>query len=50
VEGRPSVWIGHAVLTVGDVDRSADFWQRLGMREVERNRVTVKSSHVIGEV
>jgi catechol 2,3-dioxygenase-like lactoylglutathione lyase family enzyme len=37
VEGRPSVWIGHAVLTVGDVDRSADFWQRLGMREVERN-------------
>jgi len=37
VEERPSVWIGHAVLTVGDVDRSADFWQRLGMREVERN-------------
>jgi catechol 2,3-dioxygenase-like lactoylglutathione lyase family enzyme len=36
--GRPSVWIGHAVLTVGDVDRSADFWQRLGMREVERNQ------------
>ena len=37
VEGRPSVWIGHAVLTVGDVDRSADYWRRLGMREVERN-------------
>jgi catechol 2,3-dioxygenase-like lactoylglutathione lyase family enzyme len=37
VDGRPSVWIGHAVLTVGDVDRSADYWQRLGMREVERN-------------
>ena len=37
MEGRPSVWIGHAVLTVGDVDRSADFWQLLGMREVERN-------------
>ena len=36
--GRPSIWIGHAVLTVRDVDRSADFWQRLGMREVERNR------------
>jgi len=36
--GRPAVWIGHAVLTVGDVDRSADFWQRLGMREVERNQ------------
>jgi hypothetical protein len=27
VEGRPSVWIGHAVLTVGDVDRSADYRQ-----------------------
>jgi catechol 2,3-dioxygenase-like lactoylglutathione lyase family enzyme len=37
VDERPSVWIGHAVLTVGDVDRSADYWQRLGMREVERN-------------
>jgi catechol 2,3-dioxygenase-like lactoylglutathione lyase family enzyme len=37
VDGRPSVWIGHAVLTVGDVDRSADYWQRLGMRAVERN-------------
>ena len=35
--GRPSVWIGHTVLTVRDVDRSADYWQRLGMREVERN-------------
>jgi catechol 2,3-dioxygenase-like lactoylglutathione lyase family enzyme len=38
VEGRPSVWIGHTVLTVGDVDRSADYWQGLGMREVERNQ------------
>lgn len=37
VDGRPSVWIGHAVLTVGNVDRSADYWQGLGMREVERN-------------
>ncbi|HMF82258.1 MAG TPA: VOC family protein [Acidimicrobiia bacterium] len=34
---RPAVWIGHAVLTVRDVDRSADYWQSLGMREVERN-------------
>ena len=33
--GRPSVWIGHAVLTVGDVNRSADYWQRLGMRLVQ---------------
>jgi catechol 2,3-dioxygenase-like lactoylglutathione lyase family enzyme len=35
--GRPPVWIGHAVLTVSDVARSADFWASLGMREVERN-------------
>jgi catechol 2,3-dioxygenase-like lactoylglutathione lyase family enzyme len=34
---RPSVWIGHAVLTVSDVDTSADYWRDLGMREVERN-------------
>jgi catechol 2,3-dioxygenase-like lactoylglutathione lyase family enzyme len=38
VEGRPSVWIGHTVLTVGDVDRSADYWRDLGMREIERNQ------------
>jgi catechol 2,3-dioxygenase-like lactoylglutathione lyase family enzyme len=38
VEGRPSVWIGHTVLTVGDVDRSADYWRDLGLREVERNQ------------
>jgi catechol 2,3-dioxygenase-like lactoylglutathione lyase family enzyme len=37
MEGRPRVWIGHAVLTVTDIDRSADFWRGLGMREVERN-------------
>jgi catechol 2,3-dioxygenase-like lactoylglutathione lyase family enzyme len=37
VEGRPPVWIGHAVLSVNDVDRSADFWRGIGMREVERN-------------
>ena len=37
VDGRPSVWIGHALLTVRDVDRSADYWRDLGMREVERN-------------
>jgi catechol 2,3-dioxygenase-like lactoylglutathione lyase family enzyme len=37
VGSRPSVWIGHAVLTVSDVDRSADYWRDLGMREVERN-------------
>jgi catechol 2,3-dioxygenase-like lactoylglutathione lyase family enzyme len=37
VEGRPPVWIGHAVLTVSDVNRAADFWRELGMREIERN-------------
>jgi catechol 2,3-dioxygenase-like lactoylglutathione lyase family enzyme len=37
MERRPPVWIGHAVLAVSDVDRSADFWRGLGMREVERN-------------
>jgi catechol 2,3-dioxygenase-like lactoylglutathione lyase family enzyme len=31
------VWIGHAVLTVSDLNQSADFWQALGTREVERN-------------
>jgi catechol 2,3-dioxygenase-like lactoylglutathione lyase family enzyme len=37
MDGRPPVWIGHTVLTVADVDRSADFWRGIGMREVERN-------------
>ena len=37
MDGRPAVWIGHTVLSVGDVDRSADFWRDLGMRELVRN-------------
>jgi catechol 2,3-dioxygenase-like lactoylglutathione lyase family enzyme len=37
MEGRPPVWIGHAVLAVNDVESSADFWRGIGMREVERN-------------
>lgn len=37
MEGRPPVWIGHAVLPVNDVNASADFWRGIGMREVERN-------------
>ena len=37
MEGRPPVWIGHTVLPVADLNRSADFWQGLGMREIERN-------------
>jgi catechol 2,3-dioxygenase-like lactoylglutathione lyase family enzyme len=34
---RPPLWIGHARLTVRDLNRSADFWRGVGMREVERN-------------
>ena len=37
MDGRPAVWIGHAVLPVADLDESADYWRDLGMREVERN-------------
>jgi catechol 2,3-dioxygenase-like lactoylglutathione lyase family enzyme len=37
MEGRPPIWIGHAVLSVSDVSRSADYWIAIGMREVERN-------------
>jgi catechol 2,3-dioxygenase-like lactoylglutathione lyase family enzyme len=37
MEGRPPVWIGHVVLSVKDVDASAEFWRGIGMREVERN-------------
>jgi catechol 2,3-dioxygenase-like lactoylglutathione lyase family enzyme len=37
MEGRPPVWIGHAVLSVSDVGRSADYWTGVGMREVGRN-------------
>jgi catechol 2,3-dioxygenase-like lactoylglutathione lyase family enzyme len=40
MDGRPPVWIGHAVLAVDDVNRSAEFWRELGMREVERNQET----------
>jgi catechol 2,3-dioxygenase-like lactoylglutathione lyase family enzyme len=38
---RPPVWIGHARLTASDLDRSADFWRSVGMREVERNEQIV---------
>jgi catechol 2,3-dioxygenase-like lactoylglutathione lyase family enzyme len=37
MDNRPPVWIGHVVLSVSDVDRSADFWREIGMREIERN-------------
>jgi catechol 2,3-dioxygenase-like lactoylglutathione lyase family enzyme len=37
MDGRPAVWIGHAVLSLSDLERSADFWSALGMREVVRN-------------
>lgn len=38
---RPPVWIGHARLTASDLDRSADFWRSIGMREIERNEHVV---------
>jgi catechol 2,3-dioxygenase-like lactoylglutathione lyase family enzyme len=38
---RPPVWIGHARLSVSDLDRSADFWRTVGMREIERNEQIV---------
>ena len=37
MEARPPVWIGHAVLTVADLGRSAEFWRTVGMREIEAN-------------
>jgi catechol 2,3-dioxygenase-like lactoylglutathione lyase family enzyme len=37
VDERPPVWIGHELLAVSDIDRSADWWSGIGMREVERN-------------
>jgi catechol 2,3-dioxygenase-like lactoylglutathione lyase family enzyme len=37
MDERPPVWIGHAVLPVSDIERSADFWRDLGLREIERN-------------
>jgi catechol 2,3-dioxygenase-like lactoylglutathione lyase family enzyme len=38
---RPPVWIGHARLRASDLDRSADFWGTVGMREIERNEQVV---------
>ena len=37
MDERPPVWIGHAFLTVRDLDRSAKYWSTTGMREVERS-------------
>ena len=37
VDERPPIWIGHAFLTVTDLQKSADFWVAIGMREIERN-------------
>jgi catechol 2,3-dioxygenase-like lactoylglutathione lyase family enzyme len=37
MDERPPVWIGHAVLRVSDLERSAEFWREIGSREVERN-------------
>jgi catechol 2,3-dioxygenase-like lactoylglutathione lyase family enzyme len=37
MDERPPVWIGHAVLRVTDLERSADFWREIGLREVARD-------------
>src|SRR6187401_1131031 len=37
VDERPPIWIGHAFLTVSDLQKSADFWVAIGMSEIERN-------------
>lgn len=37
MDDRPPVWVGHVRLSVSDMDRSADFWREIGMREIERN-------------
>lgn len=36
VDERPPVWVGHIALAVSDVDRSAQWWQSLGLREIAR--------------
>jgi len=41
VDARPPVWIGHALLRVSDLGRSAQWWTGIGMREVERNEHVV---------
>jgi catechol 2,3-dioxygenase-like lactoylglutathione lyase family enzyme len=37
MDERPAVWIGHAVLHVSDLARSAEFWREIGTREIERS-------------
>jgi len=37
VDERPSVWVGHVVLSVSDIGRSVQWWTGIGMREIERN-------------
>lgn len=32
---RPPVWVGHVVLAVADIQKSCDFWKRVGMRLIE---------------
>ena len=31
---RPPVWVGHVVLRVSDLERSKEYWTRLGLRFV----------------
>lgn len=35
-DGRPLVWVGHAILEVPDVEKSYDWFQRLGMRPLSQ--------------
>jgi catechol 2,3-dioxygenase-like lactoylglutathione lyase family enzyme len=37
MDERPPVWIGHALLSVTDLDASTAFWSSVGMRVVETN-------------
>jgi catechol 2,3-dioxygenase-like lactoylglutathione lyase family enzyme len=38
MDERPPVWIGHAALGVRDVDAAAEFWIKLGLREVHHDK------------
>ncbi len=41
-EERPAVWVGHIAIGAQNIQKSADYWISLGMRQVVRNdRVVV---------
>ena len=37
---RPPVWVGHVVLRVSDLERSKEYWTRLGLRFVGSGAVS----------